>query len=157
MIFRAIKFACQLDFEIENKTLKAIIENRSQVQNTFNFIKNEKEGILVELFLGNIFKGLEVNPVVYFNYLNQTGLFNEFVDFYSKESGLVVKNITKIKPEDFNSFEKDLSYLLSSIVNCLDTEEKAKHFEVLAKKLAVSTTKKYSDFIINTEKLKYIC
>ncbi len=156
MIFRALKFACQLDFEIEEETLKAISENKEWVQNTFNFIKNEKEGILVELFLGNIFKGLKSNPVKYFGYLNKTGLFSEFVKFYSKESNLAKKDNFEIKVLDLGSFENNISHLLSSVINSLETEDYEKNFKSLSEILAISTPKIYSDFVVITENIKYI-
>lgn len=156
MIFRALKFACQLDFEIEEITFQEIKKNKSEVQNTFNFILNEKEGIFVELFLGNIFKGLQANPKKYFEYLNQTGLFEEFVNFYSKESELEVKEIDKVNIEDLGSYEKNISYLLSSIVNSLKTDDKDRHFNLLAEKLAISTPKIYSDFVVGSEDIKYL-
>lgn len=153
MIFRALKFACQLDFEIEHKTLQAMIKNQGEVQTTFQFIKSNKEGILTELFLGNIFKGLKDDPKKYFTYLNETGVFAQFVEFYRQESGLSLAGEVKIEVLDRGSYEKNISHLLGSVINVFSPEDKQLHFNKLAKLLAISTSKQYTDFIINLELL----
>lgn len=156
MIFRALKFSCQLDFDIEPQTLAAIKENSSEVQNTFNFIKDNKEGIFVELFLGNIFKGLKDNPLRYFGYLNQTGLFNEFIQFYSSASSLSAMNDRIIEVKDLGSYEKNISYLFSEVIRAFEVDDRVLHFNRLIDLLAVSAPKKYSDFVIDTELLSYL-
>lgn len=156
MIFRALKFACQLGFEIEEQTFKAIHTTKSYVQNTFNFIKDQKDGIFVELFLGNIFKGLKSNPIKYFGYLNETGLFEEFVAFYAKEADLYIQSSDNLVIKDLGTYEKNISYLLSEVINRLDTDASVKHFQTFAEKLAISTPKKYSDFVVNATEIIYI-
>ncbi len=155
MVFRALKFSCQLGFNIEPETLAAIKENSGVVQSTFNFIKNTREGILVELFLGNIFKGLKDDPLRYFDYLNQTGLFGEFIKFYSVASGLVVASEQEIEARDLGSYENNISYLFSEVINAFNIADREKHFNRLADLLAVSTPKKYSDLVIDIQLLKY--
>lgn len=154
MIFRAIKFSCQIDFEIESETLDAIKELSSEIQNTFNFIKNKKEGIFVELFLGNIFKGLKSNPIKYFNLLNITGLFKEFLIF-SKLDNKELKYVS-IEPKDLGSYETNLSYLFSEITNIITEDDREAVFKKIIEDLAISTNKEYSDFNIDPTKLIYL-
>ncbi len=156
IMFRALKFACQLNFDIEESTLAAIHKNKSHVQDTFNLINAQKEGIFVELFLGNIFKGLKSDPLKYFTYLNQTGLFEEFVAFYANQSGLSIQSTHELQIKDLGSYEENISYLLSEVIHRLNTEEKNKQFHLLAESLSVSTPKKYTDFVIDTSKISYI-
>lgn len=153
MIFRALKFACQLDFEIEHNTLQAMIKNQAEVQKTFQFIKNNQAGILTELFLGNIFKGLKDDPKKYFTYLNATGVFVQLVEFYRQESALSLLDEAKIEVLDKGSYEKNISYLLSSVINILSSEDRQLHFDRLSKLLAISTPKQYTDFVINPKLL----
>ncbi len=151
MMFRAIKFSCQIGFDIEIKTLEAIQINSFHIQNTFEFIKKQKTGIFVELFLGNIFKGLKSDPIRYFELINKTGLYKEFINFFTPSR----KNIAAIQPIDFGSYEENISYLFSQIVQCSQEENKQEFFFKILSDLALSTPKEYSDFIINIQKLQY--
>lgn len=157
MIFRAIKFSCQLDFEIEEKTKSAMINNKKGVQKTLNFIKDTQQGVFVELFLGNIFKGLKDRPLKFFNHLNTTGLLQEFDYFLANEIKCKLKSTTRVMVEkDLGSYENNISYFLSEIVNNTDCENKKETFLTLIKLLALSTPKQYSDFIIDVDNLKFI-
>jgi len=156
MIFRALKFSCQLGFEIEIETLKAIARNKKEVQNTFNFIMNNKEGVFVELFLGNIFKGLKDDPLKYFKYINETGLFDEFIKFYSDVSGISVNQNNNIQIRDLGSYEKNISYLFSEVINAFNLQDKASHFNNLISLLSIASAKKYSDFTVNTSLIGYL-
>jgi len=155
MMFRAIKFSCQIGFEIEADTLKAILANKGEVQNTFEFIKETKEGIFVELFLGNIFKGMRSNPLKYFEYLSKTGLYEEMLIFAEKNLDSKHRENSKIKPQDLGSYESNISYLFSSILNNLKIENKEEGLKTLLDIFAMSTVKKYSDFVIKVDEVKY--
>jgi tRNA nucleotidyltransferase (CCA-adding enzyme) len=154
MIFRAIKFACQLGFDIENETKKAITECSHFVQNTFSFISETKEGIFVELFLGNIFKGLQSDPVKYFSYMQNLKLFDEFVNYTSKTQDIPVKTIM-YPTENQGSFEENISYFFSCLARSLDTDKPEEVFNVLVHNLAIVTSKQYSDFVINSDLIRY--
>lgn len=154
MMFRAIKFACQLGFTIEDETNRAIKELSNLAHKTFSFISESKKGIFVELFLANIFKGLKSDPEKYFEYLKELGLYDEMVIYTSTKLGLSIKEIIyPVKNQE--GFEDNLSYLFSCIVDSLSETDKADQFTFITTDLAITTLKEYSDFIVDTSKIKY--
>lgn len=153
MMFRAIKFACQLGFEIEEDTLVSIKNNKEKIQETLSFIKDSQTGIFVELFLGNIFKGLKADPIAYFDYLNKTGMYQELVRFCANNLQVDVPGHVEIKIQNKDSYEKNLSYLFNSILDNLEIQDKKEGLRTLLDIFAISSEKSYSDFNVDTEQI----
>ncbi len=159
MMFRVIKFVCQYDFSIESSTFKAIIQNKHHVQKTFSFIASEKSGIFVELFLGNIFKGLFYNPFRYFDLLIQTELYAEFLKFIKDKCGITADMTLQV----VNPFSQDRTYKeedsLSIFLSTLASQFKGnqqKAFDTIITALQIISPKQYSDFIINASRVRCI-
>ena len=71
-MLRAIRFSCQLDFNIEKKTLNAIIKNqqllniisKERVYNEFKkIVKSDNVNKINQLYIFDIFKNLELNNI----------------------------------------------------------------------------------------------
>ena len=152
MMFRAIKFACQLNFNLSQEVQDAIVFNNSLIKETLAFISEKKEGIFVELFLGNIFKGLKSKPNKYFELIRDLKIFDQFVMYFSNRFDKEVNQI--IYPEQQSDvFEENIYYLFSCITNSLVdcTPEDTLMF---LNELCINTPKEYSDFNIDISKLK---
>jgi tRNA nucleotidyltransferase/poly(A) polymerase len=155
MIFRAVKFACQLGFAMHPTVEESIRKNASCVQQTLDTIAASKKGIFVELFLGNIFKGLQADPGRYYAYMRDLGLFEELVSYASRIMDAPVGSL--LYPHmDFRDFERNISHVFSCIVDSLIIDDKSGAFRRIAESLAITTPKEYSDFVVDGRRISYL-
>ena len=96
-ILRAIRFACQLDFDIEEGTLKAAIKLSQEITKKFRYqSKKEKTRVSSEIIAIEFVKGFNKNPVRLIKLYNEIGILK-----------LILPEVLRLKgvqqPENFHS------------------------------------------------------
>lgn len=160
LMFRAIKCVCQFNVSMDEETYAAMIKHADQVSRTFEFIEREKDGILVELFLANIFRGLNYNPRRYFETMRDSGILTEIIKYFVQKIPAGSKPIKNNPPNNFDvngtdSFEKKISIFLSYLAREVTPNDAKKTFTALKRTLSLDRLMKYKDFEVDTAKILY--
>lgn len=162
MMFRAVKCVCQFNLSIETNTYKAIVINAPYIINTLEYISNVRTGILPELFLSNVFRGLAYNPHKCFELYNKTGILNAFLIFLATKLNITFDSKKKKRSLNFfpkkskKSFEHNISLLLSFFTQQLTISNYQKVFNSIKKILTLNIPKQYHDLEVDISLIKYL-
>ena len=160
MIFRAVKGACQFGFAIEKSTLEAMKKLSNLTVETLEVVADNKIEGMTEWFIGNIFRGLKYDPVLFVQLWNNTGLTKVFFNFIGKRLNLR-PNSYVILESVFNKkrkykYEEALNIFISSIAKELDPKNPKSKFKEIITLFSITAVSEYGDFVIDSSKIKYL-
>lgn len=155
-IFRAVKAAVSNNLTIDDTTLNALKKNVSGIKNILSFIKDNKKGLIVELFQSDIFRGLKHDPYKYFNLFEEWKIMDTFTDFLIENTTSDIKNpITNPFDTDTEyTFEEAISLFISTISKSISTDPENNFLEITGV-LALDKKPTYTDFVIDDSKIHY--
>lgn len=159
MLFRAVKFACQFNLNIDPKVYRAMKNKAKISRSQLEIIADQRGGLWIEVLLGNLFRGLNYNPHKYFEIFSKVSLMKTLIDFLSSKLNLKTTNLKKqniFLRNNGNPFEQNLSKFLSFLVKSFDTKEQEKCFAKIINILALDEPKKFGEIVIDISKIKYI-
>lgn len=117
-MLRAIRFACQLDFTVESKTLKTVKENIKRLNEKR---KNGEWKLARETIAKETLKAFCANPVRAFDFYNETGAFKELMPEVERMKGCE-------QPENYHS-EGDVFVHTRLSLEKLNSKEFKKYFK----------------------------
>ncbi|MES3005766.1 MAG: hypothetical protein V4664_02345 [Patescibacteria group bacterium] len=159
MIFRAVKAACQFDFNIEQKTLQGMKVNASLAEGMMQSIVDKSMGGMTEWLLGNMLRGLKYNAKKFVDIWNETGITLIFVKFIAKNYGSTSNDIKITNPfvlGRHDGFEDNLNIFFSEVSVAVDKENPEKVFRKILDLFEIDKPKQFEDFIIDPSKLRFI-
>ncbi len=158
MIFRAVKCACQFGFSIEEKTLEAMKKLSGLTEGILEVVANDKIPGMTEWFIGNIFRGLKYNPILFTQLWNDTGLTKIFIEFVCKRLNL--QSSSEVVPESiFNNkrydYEESLNIFISTVAKEIDNEDTENTFHKIIELFRLNLPSVYGDFVVDLSNIRF--
>jgi hypothetical protein len=114
---------------------------------------------MTEWFLGNIFRGIKYNPVLFVKLWNDTGLTKLFIEFISERLKLK-SDASKISENLFDldkhyGYEESLSMFISAVAKETDLNNSKETFYKIVELFRLKLPSIHGDFVVDSAKINY--
>ncbi len=160
LIWRTIKYACQLDFAIDEGLLEAMTRQSSLGLGVLEYIGRHRD-FWREALLNVVFRGLQYDPGKYLDLLGRTNLLSVTIEFVGRELGM--SSPERIEYESGTparvfphaaDFERNVSLFLAYLASHFKGEDPARVFARLLSLFDFDATS-YDNFEIDLSKVRY--
>lgn len=156
MIFRAVKAACQFNFQIEANTFQAMKELSGTTEGVLQLVADNTVPGLTEWFLGNLFAGLKYNPVLWEKLWKEVGVMNVFIHFIEKRLALSsTREIEQIFDQNKKyTWEEAINTFISATASMFNGNP-SENFKKIIDLFSITKEKQYQDFMIDNLKITF--
>lgn len=158
MIFRAVKCACQFNFNIEEQTLKAMCDKAGLIDGILSAVADNVFPGMTEWFISNMFRGLKYNPTLFVTLWHETQLDRVFINFVCKRLNLkpTDSNISAVfEAQKQYSYEDALSIFISAIAKNINSLETPKVFNQIINLMRINSPSVFDDFVVDNAKITF--